>query len=123
METKTNTEKIYLTDITLHTRDFRQTVNFSKASVKGRMYSPLPKGYNFNTASSTNNKNEGFRISIKLPPDLQEKLDKGEAELMMPEGGLFIFAGKDLQDKIQQIQDKKRREIIHRSRDKFWRKE
>ncbi len=116
-------EKIYLTDITLHTRNFRQTINFSKAQIKGRMYSPLPKSYNLNTVSPTDNTKGGFRISIKLPPDLQEKLDKGEAELMMPEGGLLIFAGKDLQDKIQQIQDKKRREVIHRSRDKFWRKE
>lgn len=112
-------EKIYLTDITLHTKEMRQTVNFSKASVKGRVYSPLPKDHSLDAQTEDN----GFCISINLPPDLKAKLDSGEAELMMPEGGLFVYAGKDVSEKLDQIEGKKRTEIIHRSRGQVWRSE
>ena len=52
-------EKIYLTDITLHTRDFRQTLNYSKAAQKGRIYSPLPKD-----SLPKENNNGAFKLSI-----------------------------------------------------------
>lgn len=117
-------EKIYLTDITLHTKDCRQTLNFARAAVKGRMYSPVPKGYNFvNSSDKTDSPNGKFKISITLPPDLQEKLARGEAELMMPEGGLPTYAGKDVYEKLAQMKEQERIQIIHRNRDNVWRKE
>lgn len=112
-------QKIYLTDITLHTKEMRQTINFSKASIKGRVYSPLPK----NHAADTPSKGNSFKISINLPPDLKAKLDRGEAELMIPEGGLFVYAGKDIQEKLDHIKNKERTQTIHRSRGQVWRSE
>ena len=117
-------EKIYLTDITLHTKDFRQTMNFSRVAIKGRMYSPLPKDYHLanQTNDKTSTKGNTFKLSITLPPDLQAKLDRGEVELMMPKDGLLIYAGKDFYEKIAQTKAKERRELIHRNRDNVWHK-
>jgi hypothetical protein len=72
-------ERIYLTDITLHVRGFRQTGNFSKVAQKGRMYSPVPEDYvkNVNTQEKT------MRFSFNFPSDLQERISKGEVEVMM----------------------------------------
>lgn len=110
-------EKIYLTDITLHTKDVRPTINFVKAEAKGRMYSPLPKGHHLMGV------NCNFSIPVQLPTDLQERLEKNEVQIMMPEDGLFIYAGKDIQEKLDQMKKEERRQLIHRNRDKFWRKE
>ncbi|MFM2357668.1 MAG: hypothetical protein RJA61_405 [Candidatus Parcubacteria bacterium] len=110
-------EKIYLTDITLHVRDFRQTINFAKVAQKGRMYSPISSD-SFKSAKPTESldKTGEFEIEINLPKDLQEKLDKGEVELMMPKDGLLMYAGKDVGEKIKQINSKKRNLLIHRGR-------
>lgn len=110
-------EKIYLTDITLHVRDFRQTINFAKVAQKGRMYSPIPSD-SFKGAKHTESLDDTgeFEIEINLPKDLQEKIDKGEAELMIPKDGLLIYPGKDVDEKIKQINNKKRSLLIHRGR-------
>jgi hypothetical protein len=107
-------EKIYLTDIALHTRDFRQTTNFSNAAVKGRMYSPLPK----ESAPRTNS--DKSSISIQLPPDLIEKIKSGEIKLVIPKDGLSIYAGKDVYDKLNQLKNKTRNQLIHNNRDNIW---
>ncbi len=112
-------ERIYLTDITLHAKEMRQTINFSKASVKGRVYSTLQKNHDLNKP----NQDGTFSVSINLPPDLKAKLDSGEAELMIPEGGLSVYAGKDIQEKLDQIKNKERTQTIHRSRGQVWRSE
>jgi len=110
-------EKVYLTDITLHVREFRQTINFAKVAQKGRVYSPIPSS-SFRSAppSENSDKTGEFEIEINLPKDLQEKLDNGEVELMMPEDGLLLYAGKDVDEKIKQINSKKRNLLIHRGR-------
>lgn len=109
-----NKERIYLTDITLHMREYRQTCNFSKVAQKGRMYSPLPEGYN---KGKNIDKEKGIvRLGISLPPDLQERIDKGEVELMFPKGGLLIYAGKDVWEFIAKQNEQRRRQLIHSSR-------
>lgn len=106
-------ERIYLTDITLHSRGHKQTASFSKVAKKGRMYSPLPKDY----AQQSPVTNDGtFRIAIELPPDLQERINHGEAELMMPEGGLPVYVGRDVNELIEKMNRAKRRQLIHRGR-------
>lgn len=110
-------EMIYLTDITLHTRESRQTLNFSKVAQKGRMYSPISSGNlkNLNSGSDSNKLGE-FSLEINLPQDLQERLNRGEAELMMPKGGLLVYAGRDAWEKAKEAENAKRRLLIHRSR-------
>jgi hypothetical protein len=111
-------DRIYLTDITLHTRDFRQTINFSRAVQKGRMYSPLPKDYAKNIVSD--NSSGEFKFEINFPPDLERRISTGEVELMMPKDGLYIYAGKDTIEHLKSLDDKARRELIHRNRDNTW---
>lgn len=114
-------ERVYLTDITLHTREYRQTLNFSNVAQKGRMYSPLPKDYVKNIKVEGDNNGDGkFAFKIELPKDLMEKIEGGEAELMMPEGGLLIYAGRDVYDFIEANKEKERRELIHRNRGNTW---
>jgi len=113
-------ERVYLTDITLHVRGYRQTANFSKVAQKGRMYSPLPVDYaqkDPDTDSAT------ARFSFELPQDLKERVARGEIELMIPEGGLPVYAGRDVYEKIKQMSQSMRRQLIHKSRSWFPKKE
>jgi len=107
-------ERIYLTDITLHTRNLRDTKSFEKVATKGRMYKAGTD------ALVTDPKAFGISLIDLLPPDLQERYKKGEIELMMPEGGLPIKFADDLKEKMTQLKSKARNELIHRSRGKTW---
>ncbi len=110
---------IYLTDITLHTREFRQTVNFSKAAEKGRIYTPVSKDHFKSTDSKTGN----FEVTIALPDDLQKQVDNNEVELMMPKDGLLIYAGRDMAEKVEQAKEQERIQLIHRNRKNIFRSE
>ena len=103
-------ERIYLTDITLHTRDYRQTGNFSKVAEKGRMYSPLPP----ETAKTIDSEAKTARFSFQFPSDLQERINRGEVEIMVPKEGLFVYAGKDAIEKAKQLSAQARRENVHK---------
>ncbi len=112
VETK---ERIYLTDITLHLRDFKQTVNYSTAAQRGRMYSPMK--YPAASAKETNSPStDSFQITFNFPPELQERIKNGEIEIMVPEGGLLVFAGRDVYEHLRAKEQQSRRELIHRSR-------
>jgi hypothetical protein len=110
---------VYITDITLHTKDFRDTVSFAKAEKKSS-----PRIY------STNNKVEAvveeihpdgsFSFVISLPQDLREGLDRGEIEICQHPKGTLVYAGKDIYEKLEQMKQKERREQIHAGR--VWRK-
>jgi hypothetical protein len=102
-------QRIYLTDITLHTRGYRQTARFAKVAEKGRMYSPLPKGYE----KGVDAKNGTLGISIPLPEDLKAGMARGEVEIMIPEGGLPVFAGRDVYDLIEKMRLDKHRADVH----------
>ena len=101
--------RIYLTDITLHTRGFRPTLKFSNVADKGRMYSSLPKDYE----KSADAQKETFGFSIELPQDLKNGMVCGEVELMMPKDGLSIYAGRDVYDLIEKMRLDKHRADVH----------
>ena len=102
-------------------RNSRQTLNFSRVAQKGRMYSSLSKNEVKNISMSKKEFDENsFSMSIDLPKDLVEKIERGEAELMMPKDGLFIYAGRDVYDFIEANEEKDRRELIHRNRKNTW---
>lgn len=105
-------ECIYLTDITLHTRGFRPTVNFAKVAHKNRMYSPMPKDY----AKNVNTENHTVKMVFELPEDLTERWERGEVEIMIPKDGLLIYAGKDVWEFIAKEKEKERRSLIHHGR-------
>ena len=109
---------IYLTDITLHARGFRPTLKFSNVAEKGRMYSSLPRGYekNVDTRKGT------LGISIDLPQDLKDKMDRGEVELMIPKDGLSVYAGRDVYEFIKKMDHAKHRQLNHHMwGEKAWR--
>lgn len=107
-------EFIFLTNIMLHVREQRQTYSYSRVAEKGRMYFPIE---NTKTESGTQIKDgTDFSLAIPLPQDLMDRVNKGEAILMMPKGGIPIFAGQDTREFVGRMNRKERRELIHRSR-------
>lgn len=106
-------ERIYLTDITLHVRECRQTLSFARVAPKGRMYSPMTKHPATGDAEDTN---RTFEFSFDIPQDLRERITRGEVELMMPQGGLKILASADTMEFVKAREQKARRELIHRGR-------
>lgn len=115
-------EVIYLTDLTFHIRDYRATGNFSKVAEKGRMYRPLPQEFFINTQTNSIEK-PSKRTTISLPEDLQEKINRGEITVMVPESGLDVFAGKDVYEYLDSKNRKDRNELIHKNSRRIWRKE
>ncbi|MEN9912926.1 MAG: hypothetical protein RLY66_334 [Candidatus Parcubacteria bacterium] len=118
-------KKLFLTDLTLHSKEHRATPNLEKAEQRKengysspRLYSPQLNKDDFKIYPDGK-----FEIIIKLPPDIQKGLDSGEIEIVIPKDGLLVYAGKDMIEKAKQLEEKKRREIIHRGRRQVWRKE
>lgn len=106
-------ERIYLTYIALHTRNHRPSLKFSKAERKDIIYEPL---------LTDNDKELGkIEMSIPLKEDLLEKIGNGEVEIMVPQNGLNIFAGNDIDEKLVKTEKKKWNELIHRNRKNVWR--
>ena len=105
-------ERIYLTHIELHARGFRQTTHFSKVAEKGRMYSAADQT-TLKKISETPESGDKYQMIISLPDDLQKDINEGRIELMIPEDGLYVFAGKDL------VEFMKGREK-HAHRDRVW---
>jgi hypothetical protein len=104
-------QRVYLTDITLHVREHRQTGSFAKVAEKGRMYSPLPKDYgNKKTPIQADGT---FCIDIELPPDLKAQVERGEVEVMIPDGGLPIYAGRDVYEFTERMRLDKHRADVH----------
>jgi hypothetical protein len=115
-------QRIYLTDITLHTREFRQTTNYSTAAERGRMYSPLPKDYQTNSGPSASGSGT-FTLTFEFPQELQERINRGEVEVMVPKDGLLVYPGRDLVEQYKKDQAAARRQLIHANRGRTWRKE
>lgn len=106
-------EFIYLTDITFHVREKRQTANFSKVAEKGRFYNPLP-------AKAIDGSGGKENITLELPEDLKDRVRSGEIEIRIPKDGLPIHIGKDVEENIKGLLKTDRHELIHRSRNKTW---
>lgn len=103
---------IMLTDLALHTRSGQPTASFARAEEKaiaekklGRVYGKLSKP----RPEDIDEENHTIRIPITLPPDLMAQVQSGEVELALPEGGLPIYAGKDTQEYMQNMNRKERR--------------
>jgi hypothetical protein len=116
---------IYITDITLHAKDFRPTPSLAKAEEKKSLGFSSPRFYSNATKLDATvegvNTDGTFKFAIDLPPDLAVGVENGEIELReLHPGATLVYAGKDVYEKLAQIQNKERRELIHRSRK--WRK-
>ncbi len=59
---------------------------------------------------------------MPLPPDLVKKLDSGEAVLMLPEGGLDVYAGKDVYEYIEAQERKKKNKKRYVRGSRTWHK-
>ncbi len=105
-----NKKILFLTDITLHIRDFRTTVNFGKVAQKGRLYTETNYTEISKINSSFNNQDPKSKpgMNIIWPEDLAESIEKGDIILMMPEDGLPIIAGDDMSEKFAREEKKKR---------------
>lgn len=81
------------------------------------MYSPVPKDY----TKDIDTENHTMKIRIGLPKDLQDQVDRGEVQLMMPKDGLLVYAGKDVDEFIEKRRQAERIQVIHRNRNNTWR--
>lgn len=81
------------------------------------MYSPVPKDY----TKDIDTENHTMKIRIDLPKDLQDQVDRGEVQLMMPKDGLMVYAGRDLIELLDKRKRNERTQIIHRNRKNTWR--
>ena len=116
-------EKLYIVMFGFHTAHKRPTIKFSNIAEKGIIYTAIPKDtfkdtQNTKPEISSSNKR---KLSIEFPPELIDKVLNGEVILMRPKGGIPIYAGKDVIEKIEQMDAKKRRQGKHAGR--TWRKE
>lgn len=113
-----NPEKVYLLGFSLHAGEKRPTINFSNAAEKGFIYTPISKDLFKDTVveNPSSDSDNNRKMSLGLPVELMEKFKRGEVELMMPEGGLHLYIGKDVREKIAQVNKKKRKQLIHTGR-------
>ena len=111
-------ERIYITHLTLHARNFRPTINFSRAAEKGRLYSSISRDSVEDSEANT----DSTTLAFDIPKDLLERMDRGEVELMMPQDGILMYAGRDTWELVDKIEKKERRQLIHRNRHNTWRK-
>jgi hypothetical protein len=112
---------IYITDITLHAKDFRVTPSLEKAEQKKSLGLPSPRFYSDATKLDATvegvNMDGTFKFAIDLPPDLAAGLENGEIEIReLHPGATLVYAGKDIYEKLAQMKRKDRREMIHRGR-------
>lgn len=92
--------KLLVTDIAFHTKEFRPASKFAKTirgmlpsgQWYGRLFSPVVK-----TKPSEVEQVGTPQCVLTLPPDIQEQIDRDELEieLVLPEGGVPIYAGTD----------------------------
>lgn len=118
-------KQILLTDITLHSNDGRPTANLEKAAQRKEYGFPSPRLYMPQTSPDDFKifPDGRFEIALNFPPDVLRGIESGEIKVVIPEGGIKVYPGKDLIEKFQQEEEKARRELIHRSRGQVWRKE
>ncbi len=99
---------LYLTDIALHHRNFREAKTLEKTIKQDG--NRLERGRIYTNDALTKTPDGQFQYEIRLPEELQRQINAGEVEveLMMPEGGIPIFLGKDGVEKAAQLKKKAR---------------
>lgn len=111
---------LYLTDIALHHRNFREAKTLDK-TVK-RDANGLERGRIYTNDALTKTPDGQFQYAIRLPEELQRQIDAGEIEVefMRPKGGIPIFLGKDGVEKAAQLRKKARLKLA--STGQTWKK-
>ena len=99
----------------------RPTLSLEKSEQKKSAGFSSPRFYSDATKLDATvdgvNSDGTFKFAIDLPPDLAAGIENGEIELReLHPGATRLHAGKDVHEKVMQMQDKERREMIHRSR-------
>lgn len=118
---------IILTDITLHTnvaRDpqpwYKKVLNAFRKNRPGRFF--------VNNAITKNPQTGNPIVSIPWTIELQKEKEKAELEgkifrVFMHKSGLPIYAGKDTIEKVAEMKQKERNQLIHNNRGRTWIKE
>lgn len=118
---------IILTDITLHTNTARNPQPWYK-KVLYALKKNKPGRFFVNNAISKNPQNGNPIVRIPWTPELQAEKEKAELagkifRVFMHKSGLPILAGKDTEERITQMNQKERNELIHNNSGRVWRKE
>lgn len=104
--------QLFLTDLKLHARNFREAKTFEKTvrkdengNEKGRIYC------NHSLQITPDGK---FIFCLKLPEDIQRQIKDGEikVQIFVPKG-LGIYLGRDAVEKMQQLRKKERLKLAH----------
>lgn len=111
---------LYLTDIALHHRNFREAKKLDK-TIKQDEHG-RERGRIYTNDALTKTPDGQFQYEIRLPEELQRQINAGEVdvEFMMPEGGIPIFLGKDGIEKATQLRKKTRLKLARSGQ--IWKK-
>ena len=110
---------IYITNLTFHVKDMRPTPTLAKAEERKENGFPSPRFYSkmnkLDDTAEEVNTGGTFEFVIDVPPDLAEGVKNGEIELRLLHP-IHTHAGKDVYEKLAQMQNKERRQLIHHGR-------
>lgn len=93
----------------LHARTFRPAQSLNGA-VKEDKDTGATEGRLYANGKPKVEKTGRFKINIPLPSDLLEKIKNGEAEIVLPEGGLFVYPAPDT---VQKFKEEKKKKLMH----------
>ncbi len=112
--------RLYLTDLTVHHRQMRPTTSYYKA-IRKVLPNGQPYGRLYGGTLGPVNKDGKRHFSISLPPDLKERIERGElnVEFIVPKGGLPVLGDEDVMQKISQLMKKAARRLFPPTR--VWR--
>lgn len=112
---------LYLTDATIHNREFREAETLDK-TIK-RSGDGIEQGRIYMNHSISIDQNGKPVCTFKFPAELQKQIDAGEVEieLIVPESGLPIVLGADAEEKVAQVREAKRLKLARSCR--VWKKE
>jgi len=118
-EYKDEYHEVFLTDFQMHVSEPRKPLPWYRAILKS-FRNKKPGRFYAKNAKTDINEDGTFETSIPLPPATQEEIKKAKMSgkkirFITPEGGIPIFAGKDLIEKVKS--DRKKRRPLTR----FWR--
>ena len=112
--------KLYITDLQLHARTFRQAERFVKTFKSDHNGNPFGRIYSNNGKPNVGN-NGVFRLSIPLPNDLQKQISDGlvDVEIITPNEGVSVYLSRDA---VEKIVSHERKKVIKMSNTRYWRK-
>ena len=111
--------ELLLTDITLHAKDMRPTPSYEKAVARTERGVPSPRFYSSSAHQETMRvyPDGRFEIVLQFPPDVQEKINRGEITISpLRTGGIPVYPSRDLVEYMGKMNRAQRRQLIHRGR-------